>query len=238
MPTTTVSNSSIAPHSIERLKREAKAISRASGLSHSVALDQLASKHGFDNWSRLILQASDANQGGAMGLPASQTTPAQYVLQRTQDAMREAMRPWRSRPYPTAADIDDLSVRFVSPFNAVRYAISYMDLALKATRYLVTYKSISFIEMRNHLPYRLHETAVDGKWIMVNRHYKPVGSNRPDEWATYEDRPDRFFEISNSEAQAVSDPDHMTSHGLYGDGSTPWISRASATAYLSRLRRR
>ena len=34
----------------------------------------------------------------------------------------------------------------------------------------------------------------------------------------------------------MSDPGQGGTHGLYGDGSTPWSSRADAEAYLGRLK--
>lgn len=77
--------------------------------------------------------------------------------------MREAMRSRGANVYPTAAEVDDLSTKFISPINAIRYAIAYLELALQAPRYRVVFQSLSFMEMRNHFPYRLHETEDEKK---------------------------------------------------------------------------
>lgn len=39
---------------VERLKREAKKISKESGVTHSEALDWIAQREGFKNWSLLM----------------------------------------------------------------------------------------------------------------------------------------------------------------------------------------
>ncbi len=68
------------------------------------------------------------------------------------------MRSRRSDQEPTVAGIEDLSVKFVSAANAVRYAVAYMEMALAAPRFKVSVYSRARLEMRNHLPYRLHIT--------------------------------------------------------------------------------
>lgn len=40
--------------SIESLKREAKKLKKLEGLTHSQALDKLAARYGFSNWSCLM----------------------------------------------------------------------------------------------------------------------------------------------------------------------------------------
>lgn len=91
--------------------------------------------------------------------------------------------------------------------------------------------------MRNHLPYRMHETGMEGQWLLVNRQYKPVGSNRPNAWADHAAIKALHFTLDAEVAAGVSHPDHVRSQGLYGDGSTPWSSRADAKGYLERLKR-
>ena len=236
MPTSSFPPSSFPSGSIERLKREAKAISRDTGVSHSQALDQIAIRHGFTNWSSLILAAS-AGPHAQKRASGTLTPQPEYPFERDAAQMREATRSRGANVYPTAADVEDLSTKFISPKNSVRYAIAYLELALQAPQYRVVFQSLAFMEMRNHFPYRLHETEDEKKWIVVNREYKPVGNNRPDDQVSYQDFHAGHFEISIADAEAVSEPHHLSSHALYGDGIAPWHSRTAATAYLGRLRK-
>lgn len=236
MPKSNLSLPSYSIGSIERLKREAKAISRDTGALHSKALDQIAVREGYLNWSRLMLNERGPMVGAHRDLQ-SQEPKSEYPFQRTAAGMKDAMRSRRSSQEPTVADIEDLSVQFISAANAARYAVAYMEMALAAPRFKVSSYSWAYLEMRNHLPYRLHVAETDGQWILVNRHYKPVGSNRPEPHVRYDAQENLLFSISDADAEAVSDPRHVVSQGLYGDGSTPWISRTTATAYLSRLRK-
>lgn len=229
MPTPSNSLPPLSANDVERFKREAKAIHRDTGMGHNHALDQVAVREGYANWSRLMLK-------GHGPMSSEPPRPPDYSFARDAAGMKEAMRSRGSSGAPKAEDIEDLAARFVSPANAVRYAIAYLELALTAPRYSVNPRSIAYLEMRHHLPYRLHATGVEGKWLLVNRHYKPVGSNRPREWASYEANTHQHFEITEAQAAQVSHPEYVKTQGLYGDGSTPWLSRADAVAYLGRLK--
>ena len=229
MPTPSNSLPPLSANHVERFKREAKTIHRDTGMAHSHALDQVALREGYSNWSRLMLNGH--------GPTASETPrPLEYGFARDAAGMKEVMRSRGSSGAPKPEDIEDLTARFVSPAKSVRYAIAYIELALAAPRFSVNSRSIAYLEMRHHLPYRLHTAGVEGKWLLVNRHYKPVGSNRPKEWVSYEADARQHFEITEAQAAQVSDPEHVRSKGLYGDGSTPWSSRSDATAYLARLK--
>lgn len=50
---------SFSPVQLERFRREAKKLSRESSITHSEALDRIAIRHGFTNWS-LLVKHSDA----------------------------------------------------------------------------------------------------------------------------------------------------------------------------------
>jgi hypothetical protein len=45
---------SFSPIQLERFRREAKKLSRESSITHSEALDRVAIRHGFKNWSLLV----------------------------------------------------------------------------------------------------------------------------------------------------------------------------------------
>jgi len=209
---------------IERLKRQAKSIEKSTGITHIQALDQLALEHGFPNWSWLAHKGTDKS-----------LLPPGYKLRRTLAEMSTAMRSTGTgRDFPLE-NITNLENRFVSAQNAIQYAIDFMELALSVPRYSIHLSAPAWTEMRCHLPYRLHQTAIPGILLLVNRYYKPVGSNQSKIFASYEDATALHFRISEGDARAVSDPDHRSTFGLYGDGSTPWHSRTNAERYLRRL---
>lgn len=210
---------------IERLKRQARSIEKSDGITHTQALDQLAMKHGFPNWSWLSHKGTDKS-----------LAPSGYKLRRTPAEMSTAMRSTGTgRGFPVE-NIADLDGRFVSAQNAIQYAIDFMELALSVPRYSIHLSAPAWAEMRCHLPYRLHDAAVPGVLLLVNRYYKPVGSNQRKNFVSYEEASNLHFRISEDDARAVSDPAHRSTFGLYGDGSTPWNSRAKAERYLERLR--
>lgn len=228
MPSPSNSDFPLSAHDVERFKREAKAIHRTTGVAHGHALDEIAQREGYVNWSRLMLKGHGPSEVEPSG-------PPDYRFVRDAAGMKEAMRSL-GRTAPTPEDIADLASRFVSPANAVRYAIAFVEMALAAPRYSVSARSIAYQEMRHHLPYRLHLAGIDGKWLLVNRYYKPVGNNRPKEFVDYGAVTRQHFEISESQAALVSHPGYVRTQGLYGDGSTPWSSRSDAMAYLARLK--
>lgn len=52
----------LSPVQLERLRREAKKLKRELGITHSEALDRIAARYGFANWSQLAkhINASSA----------------------------------------------------------------------------------------------------------------------------------------------------------------------------------
>lgn len=85
-------------------------------------------------------------------------------------------------------------------------------------------------------PYCL-EKQPDGRYVVLNREYKPVGFNTY-EWIKYEDFPVAVWlsmtplRASKLSFKGSKDTDHIF---LYDDGSNPVRSKANMKAYLSRL---
>jgi len=232
MPTTPNQLRTITVSFVNRLKREAKVVHRQIGITHSQALDRIAAREGFSNWSRLMQYGP-----APTAVPVQRATPIEHPFSRTAAEMRALMRSTGRSESPKASEVEDLSVAFVSSANAVRYAISFMEGALSASRFVVHSRSVARIEMRNHLPYCIHEAGIQGKWLLVNRQYKPVGNNKPYEWVDYSAFRPQHFALGKGDATQVSHPAYLRSGGLYGDGCTPWSSRADAAGYVERLKR-
>nr|WP_315463288.1 glyoxalase superfamily protein [uncultured Rhodoferax sp.] len=219
---------------IEHFKREAKQLRRTTSISHSHALDQIANANGFGNWS-LLAKHSDTHD------PAK-TKPARapFLFVRTSDLMRSALlkvpdtRGWgqSTRSDRAQQQVEDLSAAFVSPQNAVEYAIEYVTCLLTVPRFKLYSAAPAYWEMRSWLPYSCHSLEV-GVHILLNRSYKPVGQVNQ-EWANYAEFPHlqaRFPDDLRSGFTAQG-----SSKGfLFNDGCLPWHSRVDATQYLDRL---
>lgn len=219
---------------IERFKREAKQLHRASSLSHSQALDQIANANGYGNWS-LLMKHSDTGEH-----PTAKNARPPFRFSRTPELMRLALlkvpepRGWNAPKRIDVAQqqVEDISQAFASPQDAVEYAIDYMTCLLTVPRFKIYSATPANWEMRSWLPYSCHAIK-DSLHILVNRSYKPVGQVGKD-WANYEEFPYLHARIANDLRKCFTA--RGSSDGfLFNDGCPPWYSRADAEAYLERL---
>lgn len=130
-----ISVQKFAIHKIEIMRRMAKKISHAEGISHGHALDRLAKEKGFKNWS--LLQKN--------GIFDS-SLPQPYVFRRSDEELARslhAVRPPRDRwkqltPAEAAlSQTEDISQKFVSAANAVEFSIDYMAALLRRARFRI-----------------------------------------------------------------------------------------------------
>lgn len=87
------------------------------------------------------------------------------------------------------------------------------------------------------LPYCLQKLK-DGRYIVLNRKYKPLGV-RSSEWVVYEDHPSAaFMKITPATAKKLSwkGSDDLDVIHLYNDGSIPNESAEHLQAYAKRLK--
>lgn len=228
--------SSFSPSQIERFKREAKALSKVTGVSHSEALDQIAKAHQFNNWSLLM---KSREQAPNTGLGDSPCKP--YMFRRSFEEMRLA----RCNPETRHSELDlyareklmvrDISQEFISPSNVVEFTIDYITKFLRVGRFHLSPWSVVLLEMRTWLPYRLQE--VDGSLIFVNREYQPVGrpgadlriqSCHSDYPSLKVHQPLELFTYSTPRLWPISDDGYL--HGDYSEA--PWCSRKGALDYF------
>ncbi len=88
----------------------------------------------------------------------------------------------------------------------------------------------------SHMPYCIQRLE-DGRYIVLNRYYKPLGEARSD-WVTYETHPTTCaLQISAKQAAQISwdGRSSLDRIYLYNDGCIPTESEAHMKAYLSRL---
>jgi hypothetical protein len=91
--------------------------------------------------------------------------------------------------------------------------------------------------LRIYLPYCV-EKVESGRFILLNRDYKPVGSSAKD-WSCYEEHPIKLEiegltpEIAAS-ISVTGDPDCGRIY-LFNDGSAPWLGHRELLAYELRL---
>ena len=90
--------------------------------------------------------------------------------------------------------------------------------------------------MRNSLPFCLHRRE-DGKYIALNRHYKPVGSIDASRWYDYDTWPEAYdLMVTPEQAVAISHNGSSDTERIffYDDGCPPWSSDANELAYSHR----
>lgn len=227
-------STSHTPAQIERFKREAKLLHRASSISHSQALDRIAIANGYSNWSMLMKHSEAHNEHRA------KQTQSPLIFTRHPEQMRLSLlkvpdpRGWGgpTRSELAQRQVEDLSRTFVSPQNAVAFAISYLKCLLTVPRYNIHSSAPVYWEMRSWLPYGCLEFK-DDAYILVNRHYKPVGQVGQ-EWANYEDFPHLRMHLVEDQRKRFTLP-RASDAFLFNDGCPPWHSRADAATYLDRL---
>ncbi len=228
---------------IERFKREAKRLCRTTpSQSHSAALDHIAVQNGYPNWS-LLHKHSRLHSEHATSQTVS-VLPPLFLFIRTTEEMREALRKlpetrdrYLSRTDEARAQVEGIRDLFVSPANAVDYAIAYLSGLLALPRLRIDPASKANWEIRCWLPYCVHPITDDNDYakgqILLNRRYKPVGQITDDR-ADYGKHANLHLNLSLEEITELTAKNCV--HGyLYDDGSCPWHSRKHAESYLDRL---
>jgi len=147
-------------------------------------------------------------------------------------------RPRRGVRLPRISDVSelvDLSRTHASAAEAVRYAVQNLAIALAGSRCPSRCNSWTYYEWRRDLPYFIHDSGLPNTQILVNREYKPLGSNLSAglAWTRYEEFPNLHVRLSARQIDQVRLVPYPSS--LFGDGSAPWLGRYEAKAYLQRL---
>lgn len=133
------------------------------------------------------------------------------------------------------AEINDHSRIHRSPIEALNFAINALESALAVSRYSFRGVTRPYLEMRRDMPYAVHETSIPGTQILVNRNYKPLGSNigTGAEYLRYEDFSNLHVQLTNNQIATVAN--HGKGVYLFGDENPPWSGRSAAKAYMKRL---
>lgn len=134
------------------------------------------------------------------------------------------------------SDIADLSRSHLNATEALAFAINSLESALAASRYSFKGVTRAYLEMRRDMPYSIHETSIPDTKILVNRNYKPLGSNieTGGELVKYEDFNNLHVHLTQSQIAVVANRGQGS--WLFGDDNPPWRGRAPAKAYLKRLK--
>ena len=131
--------------------------------------------------------------------------------------------------------VEDLSRVFPTARNAVAHALKDMEAALSARPYRAKSGTL-YYEMRCDMPYVIHATKMPGVQILVNRNYKPLGSNEPTggQHLDYEDYPNAHVRLTMEQIAKVVSTGR--DNALFGDENPPWMGNRQAKAYADRLR--
>lgn len=220
----------LSPAQIEQLKRNAKRAKASEGISHATALDAQAKAAGYSSWAILMKNHSP------ISVPATAPVVPLYRFTRSVDEMREALRPrvTHGRSPSSATPPQEIVGHLTSMPHAVQHAIEFMTCFLQASSKVVDKSSLAYAEMRTWLPY-VTEFVGDGKYLLVNRGYDPVGK--------LADGRSRYSEYSHMHAHLSDDQLEVIafrpgeSGAAFNDGTQPWASPVLARAYAARLER-
>ncbi len=131
--------------------------------------------------------------------------------------------------------ISDLPiVTHISAAEAVAHAITYLEAVLAERWKSIKGESETYNLMRRDFPYAIHRTEVGGTFILVNRNYKPIGSNLEtgSPRVRYEDFPNLHVRLTPGQMRSVG----CDSENYLFGGRAPWDSRQEAEIYLYKLR--
>ena len=138
---------------------------------------------------------------------------------------------------PTKIQVPDISASHLSARDAVAHAINFLAAQLAKPQFVVPKgESRLYLEMRRDMPYVIHETALPGTQLLVNRNYKPLGNNSKtaENSVNYELAISGHTKLTAAQIASVVSPPH--DRGLFGDGNPPWAGKREAVAYLERLK--
>ena len=133
---------SFTAHEVEAMRRDAKKRARADGVILAKALDQVAAEHGYRNWSLLQKNGS---------IPPDEPQP--WLFRRTPEEVAHSMRvipepksryDRRARSEIARDGVQALDDKFVSPANAVDFAINCMGGLLAQSRFRLNPKSPAY----------------------------------------------------------------------------------------------
>lgn len=129
-----------------------------------------------------------------------------------------------------------MEYRDLTPFYDVTEAISYAILELRKILakcgFELNVSSAEKSQLSKYMPYSIHETSSAGVYILVNRHYKPLGFENID-WVNYDDfqslhislTKDELYQVTNSTYEAV----------LWKGDNSPFNNRENTNLYLQKL---
>lgn len=133
--------------------------------------------------------------------------------------------------------LPDVSATHQSALQAVDKAIALLQREIEKPRFRIPKgENALYLEMRRDLPYVIHDTALAGIQILVNRNYKPLGnsSKTGDGWVSYESSTGCHVRLTSAQIAAVIGVEDE--RGLFGDASPPWFGKRQASSYLERLK--
>ena len=218
--------SNLSPNDIERLRREAKKLSREAGGTYTEALDRQAVKLGYPNWALMQHAVSTMRRR----FP---------VFDRTVDEMRQSFRKVKALDGMRDADtvmrreMPDLSTQFANPMSALEYARDYLELALSLPRFDPHMQSVAWIEMRVLLPYTFEPLAGSSRFIILGRDYKPLGMANRENHVNYEAYKNLHVQLPGAELSQVTRHADYKAGYLYG--VNPATGRKYAAALLKQI---
>jgi hypothetical protein len=135
-------------------------------------------------------------------------------------------------------DVQDIHDAHPTAAHAVAHAMRAVEALLAMPEFFVPLgENRIYFELMRDLPYQVHEAdSFMDTQLLVNRHYKPVGNaaRSGEGWSRYEEQANLHVKLTAAQIAELSTP--LRPGWLFSDADAPWKGRASAEAYLERLK--
>jgi hypothetical protein len=135
---------------LAQMRRDAKRISKQERLTHSEALDYLAAKHGYANWS-LLSKRSATNAAPEATAPVNATTRLVQVLEhalflRTIGLLPSALDDWLSVMLSSTAELDKVPLPSPFPKISALHAVRHFEDTLSFA-YALEYSHLEVLKL-------------------------------------------------------------------------------------------
>jgi hypothetical protein len=123
---------------------------------------------------------------------------------------------------------------YENPIEAIDYAIDILEATLAKSDNGLEPKYVDLYGLKYYLPYSLESTSVEGRYLLCNRIFKPLG-HRDNIWVNYDEYPSLHIYLTDEQLKTsvVGNVANILWDGHY----TPLNAVGEAYEYLTRLKR-
>jgi len=173
-----------------------------------------------------------ARQGGNPYLAL--TTPTQFQLNKEANPMLTKTKQITNTPGTNIDSLPFYVQQLISALSSLKYAAGLTG-HIEAERFCRQ----AVYGLRPYIPYVVHETEIAGKYILLNRDYKPLGIKTFDRVA-YSSYSHMLFdsdalELIKPHYYLFQGPNNSVDGSFFMDDCPPWLAKKDAATLIYRL---